>query len=353
MFGAARIHPNTRAVIPRMPEPMIKHDGPHKNDGERHAAKRFVATLRQEHPHLPCIVTAERLRSNAPHIATLQAHALHALLGIKEGDHAFLLQQMQAAEHAGRGTYSARHDRAAGLVHRLRLLNDLPLQASSAAVRVNGIEYGERGGEKVQHFSWVTDFRVSPRNVYRRMRGGRARWKIANETFHTLKNQGDHFEHNDGHGTQPLSVVFALVMLLAFVVDQTQQRCCALLQAVWAKLGSKRLLGERMRAVCYVYALQSMRQLFEALLYGLKKAAPVFAVDSSSSRCRVPLQLCPLAAGDHSSRGESYASTTSGGCVEPHSLTCQPAKVPPAKDTDGRNAEQALRCQRAHRTHRP
>jgi hypothetical protein len=42
-------------------------------------------------------------------------------------------------------------------------------------------------------------------------------------------------------------VVFATVMMLAFLVDQTQQLCCALFQAVWAKLGSKRLLWERMR----------------------------------------------------------------------------------------------------------
>ena len=74
------------------------------------------------------------------------------------------------------------------------------------------------------------------------MRGGRARWKIANETFNTLKNQGYNFEHNYGHGAQNLSVVFAMLLLLAFLVDQTQQRCCALFQAVWAKLGSKRRL---------------------------------------------------------------------------------------------------------------
>ena len=71
------------------------------------------------------------------------------------------------------------------------------------------------------------------------------------------------------------------MLLLAFLVDQTQQLCCALLQAVWAKLGSKRLLWERMRALCYDYALESMRQLLEALLYGLKKPNPIFAVDSS------------------------------------------------------------------------
>jgi hypothetical protein len=88
-------------------------------------------------------------------------------------------------------------------------------------------------------------------------------------------------EHNYGHGQQNLSVVFAMLMMLAVLVDQTQQRCCALFQAVWAKLGSKRLLWERMRALFYAYALTSMRQLLEALFYGLQKPTPLFASDSS------------------------------------------------------------------------
>ena len=127
----------------------------------------------------------------------------------------------------------------------------------------------------------MTDLRVSTRNVFRLMRGGRARWKIENETFNTLKNQSYNFEHNYVHGTQNLSVVFATVMMLAFLVDQAQQLCCALFQAVWAKLGSKRLLWERMRALFYVYAFASMRQLFEALLYGFKKSSPLVVMDSS------------------------------------------------------------------------
>src|SRR4029077_2916311 len=129
------------------------------------------------------------------------------------------------------------------------------------------IEYWEMGAEKVQHFSWVTDLRVSRRNVFHLMRGGRARWKIENETFNTLKNQGYNFEHHYGHGEQNLSVVFAILMMRAFLVDQSQQACCALFQAVWTKLGSKRLLWERMRALCYDYALASMPQLFAALFY--------------------------------------------------------------------------------------
>ncbi len=135
----------------------------------------------------------------------------------------------------------------------------------------------------MQNFSWVTDLRVNKGTVYQIMRGGRARWRIENETCNTLKNQGYHFEHNFGHGSQHLSVVFALLMMLAFFVDQVQQLCCPLFQAVWAKMGSKRRLWERMRALFYDYVLESIHHLFEALFYGLKKTPPTFDVDSSSS----------------------------------------------------------------------
>jgi hypothetical protein len=281
MLGAAIVHPDVREVIPLMPEPIVKQDGTDKNDCERNAAKRLITKLRQDHPHLKFIITEDSLSSNAPHIETLQDHDLHYILGVKAGDHALLFQQVQAEELTGRVTYYERHDRAAGLVHRFRFVNHVPLNASNADIRVNFIDYWEIGNGKVQHFSWVTDLRVSTRNVFHLMRAGRARWRIENETFNTLKNQGYNFEHNYGHGTQNLSVVFATVMMLAFLVDQTQQLCCALFRAVWAKLGSKRLLWERLRALFYDYALESMRQLLEALLYGLKKLQPLLAVDSS------------------------------------------------------------------------
>ena len=281
MLGAAIIHPDFREVIPLMPEPIVKPDGTAKNDCERNAAKRFIAKLRQDHPHLKCIITEDSLSANAPHIETLHDYGCHYILGVKEGDHAYLFKHVQTAEEAGHVTYYERHDRAAGVIHRFRFVNDVPLNASRADVRVNFIAYWEIGPDQVQHFSWVTDLRVSKRNVYKLMRGGRARWKIENETFNTLQNQGYNFEHNYGHGEQHLSVVFAMLMMLAFLVDQTQQLCCALFQAVWAKLGSKRLLWERLRALFYDYRLESMRELLEALLYGFEKSRPILMTDTS------------------------------------------------------------------------
>ena len=75
----------------------------------------------------------------------------------------------------------------------------------------------------------------------------------------------------------------------AFVVDQTPPLCWGLFHAVWAKLGSKRLLWERRRALCDDDARVSMRQRREALLSGLQKFPPLLASASSASGSRVPL----------------------------------------------------------------
>jgi len=71
------------------------------------------------------------------------------------------------------------------------------------------------------------------------MRGGRARWRIENETLNTLKKQGYHLEQNYGHDEQNLSVVLAVLMMLTFLVDKVQQLCWPLFQAAWHKMKTK------------------------------------------------------------------------------------------------------------------
>ena len=276
------MHPDLKEVIPLMPEPIIKQDGQTKNDCERNAAKRFLEKLRLDHPHLNLIVIEDALSSNAPHIRELQDHNIHYILGVKEGDHRFLFEQVDQAEGEGRVSEWESVDEATGVRHRFRFLNGVPLNESNQQLLVNFLEYWEIHPDgRRQHFSWVSDFRLDEQNVYRIMRGGRTRWKIENETFNTLKNQGYQFEHNFGHGRQNLSVVFAVLMMLAFLVDQTQQLCCPLFRAVWKKLGSKKMLWERMRSFFREYIVDSMQDIFEALYYGYERPRPVLTLDSS------------------------------------------------------------------------
>jgi hypothetical protein len=266
MLGGAIVHPERREVIPLAPEPIIKQDGTEKNDCERNAAKRFLAKLRQDYPRLPFIIIEDALSANAPHIRELKRHNLRYILGVKPGDHAYLFEHIRQADEAGETTrFEIEKD---GVIHRFCFKNDVPLNESNADVRVNFLEYWEIKSGKTRHFSWVTDFTITRKNAFDLLRGGRARWKIENETFNTLKNQGYHFEHNFGHGNQHLSVVFASLMMLAFAVDQAQQLACRLFQAAWEKTGSKRALWEKLRALFNELPMDSMTMIWRAIAFG-------------------------------------------------------------------------------------
>ncbi len=282
MLGGAIVHPDFKEVIPLAPEFIIKQDGQSKNDCERNAAKRFFKKLRKDHPRLPLIITEDALNSNAPHIREAEKYNLHYILGVKNGDHSFLFNQVKEAQKRGETTQFEFVDKDhPEMVHRFLFLNQVPLNESNQDLLVNFLEYWQITPTETKHFSWVTDFTVTKDNAYQLMRGGRARWKIENETFNTLKNQGYHFGHNYGLGKNNLSAIFAMLMVLAFLVDQTQQICCSLFRAVWKKLGSKRELWERMRSLFKDFAFESMKMLYEALLYGIKFQPPIILYDTS------------------------------------------------------------------------
>jgi hypothetical protein len=281
-LGACLVHPDYKEVIPLCPEIIQKQDGATKNDCERNAAKRFFGKFRKDHPHLKVIVIEDGLSSNAPHIEDIKANNAHFILGVKPGDHEFLFKYIDRAVEEGKAVeFSFMDEKNPLMEHYFRFVNDVPLNGSNQDLLVNFLEYWQTERDDVTYFSWVTDFTITVENAYQLMRGARTRWKIENETFNTLKNQGYHFEHNYGLGHKYLSTNFILLMMLAFLVDQTQQLCCTLFQSVWKKLGSKRSLWEQMRGMFRNFKLESMEMLFLALLYGYEKQVPVIYLNSS------------------------------------------------------------------------
>ena len=160
--------------------------------------------------------------------------------------------------------------------HCFRLLNAVPLnKASEGELRVNFTRTlgGETRDEEVMvlnRFSWVTDLAIIPDNAMEIMRCGRARWRIENETFSTLKNQGYNLGHYYGLGKKHLSAVFMHLMVLAFLVDQVQQLCCPLFQAARAKVSSKRSLWERIRNYFHTFIAPSMERILRMITHGFE-----------------------------------------------------------------------------------
>ena len=275
LLGACLVHPERMEVIPLFPEMIANSDGAKKNDCERNAARRWLQKFRQDHPHLPVVITEDALSPNAPHIRDLREHNCRFLWGVKPGDHALLFDYVACADQEGLTThYDMPDPDDPTITHRFRFLDEVPLNQSHLELLVNFVEYWEIGPKGTQHFAWVTDLPVTKGTVYRIMRGGRARWRFENETFNTLKNQGYHFGHNYGLGKKHLAAVFAALMMLAFLVDQIQQHCCELFQTVLEKLRSKRALWEAMRALFRCFAFESMAELYRALLDGFQKEKP-------------------------------------------------------------------------------
>jgi hypothetical protein len=75
----------------------------------------------------------------------------------------------------------------------------------------------------------VTSLPVTQDTVAEIAACARARWKIENESFNVLKNNGYHLEHNFGHGKQYLARTFAAMNLLAFAF----RTVCDCLETLW------------------------------------------------------------------------------------------------------------------------
>jgi len=267
--GAALVHPDFKEVIPLCPEIIKKQDGETKMDCDRNAIRRMLGKLRQDHPHMNFIVKEDALASNAPHINDLEEHDIRYILGVKEGDHKFLFQYVdQAVKKDDAIELAIPDEKNEGITHYFRIAYNAPLNKSNQDRRVTFVEYWEDNPNKAkrQHFSWITDLEITEENIVLFMRGARARWKIENETFNTLKNQGYQFGHNFGLGKEHLSEVFVLLMMLAFLVDQIQQLCCPLFQAAWKRWKTKRSLWEKVRSKFHEFHIEKMEDLYRSLI---------------------------------------------------------------------------------------
>jgi hypothetical protein len=243
LLGAVMVHPELNTVLPFAPEPITRADGSSKNDCERNAAKRLMHQLRQDYPQRKLIILADALFATGPYLKLLKALDFRFIIGVKPGDHQALFDSLdQGLIDGSTQEWSYTDDQQ--VEHGYRWRNGVALNATHPDLQVNVLEYWQIKNGQQTIFSWVTDLTLSQSRLETIMRGARARWKIENETFNTLKNQGYHLEHNYGHGQRYLASVLALLMMLAFLIDQIQEFRCRVFQAARAKCRARTSLWE-------------------------------------------------------------------------------------------------------------
>lgn len=260
LLGASIVHPGRKQVIPLCPEGISNRDGGDKQDCELAASKRWVEKFRVEHHKLEGVILGDALFASAPFINLLKENGLNYILGAKPDRHKAIFAQFEinrkhglVKEHVSSMLTGDRVKKR--VTHTFRFLNDLSLNNTNPDIKVNVLEYMERTeyidpkqdkksrGTREKRFTWITSMGITRENVGKIMRSGRARWKVENETFQTLKTESSYnLDHSYGHGKKNLCTILGMLTMLAFLIDQTLEIACPLFRKA---LEGKRARGRR------------------------------------------------------------------------------------------------------------
>lgn len=259
------VHPDKKEVIPLAPEFIRNSDGSEKQDCERNAGKRLVHRIKRDHPHLPVIIAGDSLYSNTPFLRELQACGFSYLLVAKPTDHKSLYKDITGLRKGGLLDTSTRTEKN-GREYVYEWVNGIDLTAGADSVQVNFCSLRIiRNGKVTYQNGWITDRELTKENIEEIVHGGRARWKIENEGFNTLKNHGYHLEHNFGHGTNNLSETFFLLNLLAFFFHQIFQMCDRLYQETRSRFSARREFWNCIRSTFRLFIFRSWEELLERI----------------------------------------------------------------------------------------
>ena len=276
MLAAVLIHPEEATVFPAACEPIVRQDGANKNDCETNAGKRLLPQIRAclpETKYAKLLLTLDALYGTGPFIKCLKDQSINYIIRIKEG-----FVKLQAERLRQGGKLKERNWQKNNTIYRIEYTNGLILNGTHPDIETNYIRYTEwdaQTGEIIFDAEWITDIKITQWNCFELTQCGRKRWKVENETFNTLKNQGYNFKHNYGHGKQYLTSNFALLMFLAFLVDQMSQQLDVHFQKAWKKCGSKVDLWIDIRETFDLFPVTSMEAIYRFISRVLQIELPL------------------------------------------------------------------------------
>jgi hypothetical protein len=239
MLSATLVAPGHDKVVPLEPEFITPQDGAEKQDCENAAAKRWLEVHGARYAGMGAIFLGDDLFSRQPICEAVLGEGGHFLFVCKPSSHK-LVEEYLAGVETPSLERTVKHGKKR-FTHRHRWLTGVPLRDGKDALIVNwfDIEIIDETGKVTYRNSFVTDLPVGPETVVEMAACGRARWKIENETFNVLKNNGYNLEHNFGHGKQNLASTLVALNLLAFAFHTV----CDIADPLWKKAREK--LGPR------------------------------------------------------------------------------------------------------------
>jgi hypothetical protein len=241
MLAATLVAPGHAMTLPLMPVFIEPQDGHDKQDCERAAAKRWLKHHGPRLAGLRPVYLGDDLFACQPIAEAVLAEGGDFIFTCKPPSHKTLYDFIAGAEACQltvKDTAGARRQ-----TRRYRWFNAVPLRDGPDAMTVDFLEIAilDAKGKTVYKGAFATSLAITKANAETIAQAARARWKIENESFNVLKNNGYRLEHNFGHGHDRLAMLFAAMNLLAFAYHCV----CDILEATW--IAARKAKGSRSR----------------------------------------------------------------------------------------------------------
>lgn len=257
------VHPDKKQILPLMPEEIKNEDGKKKQDCELNGAKRLIPKLKTDFPALSFIVAGDALYANQSFIELVREQEYSFILTAKEGNNKTLFAQIKGT-NLQKKEITIKDRR-----YEYEWVNNLNLNLSKETIKVNYFTFriiDIKTGEITHKNSWITDLKIDENNVEALVKAGRSRWKIENECFNILKNNGYEMEHNYGHGKQYLSFNFFILTLLSLLFHQIHLLVDEMYQQLREASGSMKRFWDKLKGAITLILFESWEQLLRHAL---------------------------------------------------------------------------------------
>jgi hypothetical protein len=274
MINPVLVAPGQDKAIALKPEFIVPQDGHDKQDCESVASRRW---LRKHGPHYSEIgitLLGDDLYSKQPICEEALAQGFHFLFVCKPDTHKTLYEWIELLEEGkDRHTVVQRYwNGRFREIHTYRYANGIPLRDTDDAMEVNWCEItiSKESGEILYRNSFISDHRVTDKNVELLALCGRTRWKTENENNNTLKTKGYNLEHNYGHGKKNLSYLLATLIILSFLFHTMLHFMDARYRAIRERLPRRVDFFNDIRALTRYKCFDSWEDMMRFMMRGLK-----------------------------------------------------------------------------------
>jgi hypothetical protein len=264
-LGASLVAPGHHQVLPLPPELIAPQDGAEKQDCERNAAKRWLDRQGAALARWRAVYLGDDLFACQPVVAVIQRNGGSFILTCKPSSHPTLTDYLQGVTLEEHRETVIKRGKPTTTIY--RWLSGVPLRDGADAISVNwfSIEVRDAKGRRTYTNSFVTDLPVTAASVAELATCGRARWKVENEKFNVLKNNGYNLEHNFGHGKQTLAGVFLTLNLLAFAFHTAAQLASLAWRQAVAACGATYRFFEHLHTITTYVVFQDWGHLLRAI----------------------------------------------------------------------------------------